>query len=187
MRATAILILIITLVSAVLAYFGAVHFLCPSDEVFYCERISHFGPFYQENIRGHIFAGFLALGGFLLSLKTFIIITMKDHVYDNPIYIEKFEKTKKIKNDIELYDPLKQLSDFLFYSIAASLSASILQMTIGLWGAWWIAIICLVFPVYAVSLLIYSLILIKNNMDSMFDNISPPSTENKEEKNSLSQ
>jgi hypothetical protein len=47
--------------------------------------------FYGENIRGSLFTGFLTLGGFLLSLKTFIIVKMKENVYDDERYIDGFD------------------------------------------------------------------------------------------------
>ena len=39
--------------------------------------------FYASNLRGSFFTGFLALGGFLMSAKTFIIVNMKKEVYDS--------------------------------------------------------------------------------------------------------
>ena len=39
--------------------------------------------FFDKNLRASLFAGFLTMGGFLLSLKTGIVIKIKESVYDN--------------------------------------------------------------------------------------------------------
>lgn len=134
---------------------------------------SDFAAFYADNIRGHLFTGFLALGGFLLSLKTFIIVTMKDGVYDTDAYRKVWRESKKRNVNFKLYTPLKELSDLLFYAILASIGAAIMQMTFGLCSIWWIALICVFSAVYASALLVRSLFLIKDNLDRWFDYLEP--------------
>ena len=38
----------------------------------------HFFEFYQKNLRGYLFSGFISVGSFLLSLHTFVIINLRD-------------------------------------------------------------------------------------------------------------
>src|SRR5690554_6276239 len=77
--------------------------------------------FYAENIRGNLFAGFLAMGGFLLSLKTFIVITMKDNIYDTEEYRDRVKNQNRGQDPTkgQIYKHLKELSDILVYAIFA--------------------------------------------------------------------
>ncbi|MCL6272246.1 hypothetical protein M3P05_20200, partial [Sansalvadorimonas sp. 2012CJ34-2] len=168
--------LLISLLITAAIYVAAVFISCDPvlKKEIYCSSISKFGEFYAKNIRGHLFAGFLALGGFLLSLKTFIIVNMKENVYDNEQYRENWKKQRKHDNSLELYGPLKELSDLLYYAIIASFIAAILQMTLGLYKHWITALICSWSAIFSVILIIDSLKIIKRNLDSWFDAIKQP-------------
>lgn len=134
----------------------------------YCVEIQKFSKYYADNIRGHLFAGFLALGGFLLSLKTFIVVTMKENVYDDKKYIENWKEKKKFDPNLKLYAPLKQLSDFLYYAIFASILSAIMQMSLGLFEHWFASAIAVWSSIYATLLLAWCLFLIKRNLDTWF-------------------
>ncbi len=173
MKCRALILLLLSLIVVCLGCVVAIYLTCDSinTKQFFCPDIVKLVKYYGENIRGHLFAGFLALGGFLLSLKTFIVVTMKENVYDNEQYQENWRNKSKINPELKLYAPLKELSDLLFYAILASISTAILQMTLGLYSHWLAALICLGSAVYAVVLLIQSLILIKQNLDTWFSHL----------------
>lgn len=174
MRNTLLFLSLISLVPVFVVYSVAVLLKCDPLSTYdlYCSKLDTFPSFYAANIRGHVFAGFLALGGFLLSLKTFIVINMKQNLYDNPEYQKLHEKTqKRSKIKKTLYEPLKELSDILFYAISASLLAALLQMTLGLYEVLWASITCMYFCMLAAVLLFYSLLLIKQNLDVWFTHI----------------
>lgn len=124
--------------------------------------------FYGENIRGSLFTGFLTLGGFLLSLKTFIIVKMKENVYDDKKYIETFNHQKKLDNSLLLYAPLKNLSHLLFWAILSCIITSVLQFSLGLIEHWVAILTCIFMATFSITLLILSLIEIKNNLDRWF-------------------
>ncbi len=173
MKRRAIILLLISIGIVVLGYAVAISLTCDSlnTKQFFCPDVAKLAKYYEDNIRGHLFAGFLALGGFLLSLKTFIVVNMKENVYDNEKYQENWRDQKKIKPDLKLYAPLKELSDLLFYAILAAIVSAILQMTLGLYSHWLAALICLSSAVYAVVLLVASLVLIKQNLDTWFSHL----------------
>ncbi|WP_406611388.1 hypothetical protein [Agarivorans sp. JK6] len=179
---------IISIAIVAIGYLAAVFMLCDSTsfESLYACKVDKFHEFYATNIRGHIFAGFLALGGFLLSLKTFIVVNMKENVYDSEEYRQIWRKTvpgNKTKGS--LYGPLKQLSDMLFYAILASITSAITQMTIGLYDRWYTAVFSIFTCVLATVLLLESLRLIKSNLDSWFGFLDTKiEKEEKEEKKS---
>ncbi|QSX37620.1 hypothetical protein [Shewanella sedimentimangrovi] len=163
----------VSLILVTTGYAFAVFNVCDPlvNKELYCNKIDNFQGFYSENIRGHIFAGFLALGGFLLSLKTFIVVNMKENLYDNPKYQDLWRRKNKIDPNLLLYAPLKELSDILFYAISASIFSAITQMTIGLYETWYAALFSIFTCIVATLLLLESLRLIKNNLDSWFEHI----------------
>lgn len=132
------------------------------------EKIS---KLYDEKLRSDFFSGFLAVGAFLLSLKTFIVMTMKTNVYDTQQYKEKWEKQYKLDKKVgSQYKGLRRLNDWMFNSILASLTAAIAQVTIGLIGGPALVFICLLLSFASVLYLIYCLYLVKINLDAIIPN-----------------
>ncbi|KAB7619472.1 hypothetical protein [Alkalilimnicola sp. S0819] len=128
--------------------------------------------FYEKNLRGNLFAGFLTVGGFLLSLKTFIVIKLKENVYGHRDYKALFDSQKKLDSSIRLYDPLRNLSEFLYWSVLSSIVAAIAQLTIGLFGNYWLTLLAIWFAVFAMSVLVASLLLIKRSLNDWFEFIN---------------
>lgn len=128
--------------------------------------------FYEEYLRGNLFSGFLTVGGFLLSLKTFILIKLKENVYEHDKYKERYEELKVLDSSLKLYAPLKNLSDFLFWSVLSMIVSAAAQLTIGLFGNYWLILLSLWFSFFALSTLVFSLILIKESLNDWFDFIS---------------
>ncbi|WP_421551693.1 hypothetical protein [Pseudomonas yamanorum] len=134
--------------------------------------------FYTSNLRGSFFTGFLALGGFLMSAKTFIIVNMKKEVYDSAAYEEKWADGLKLNGAAKydtLFYPLRRLSNIIFYTIAFCFMASIAQLTIGLFKNIPAVMICFFLVVVAVCFLMLSLFLIKKNLGTMFDHLDEKS------------
>jgi ABC-type multidrug transport system fused ATPase/permease subunit len=125
--------------------------------------------FYQVNIRGSLFAGFLTLGGFLLSLKTFIIVKLKENVYDHDEYEKRFERQSKLNSKLVFYAPLKNLSNFLFWTVVSCIGAAILQLTLGLFNSFYTTLIAVMAALFALSVLMYSLYLIKLCLNDWFE------------------
>jgi len=150
---------------------------CSYDKSFfeYCrtlfyQNILSFPSYYASNLRGHFFAGYISLGAFLLTLKTFIIIGMKSYVYDDERYIKLFEKKRKLnggghEKEDNIYAPLMQLSNMLYYAIVFSLVSAIAQVSLGLINSVWAAFICVWLVTFSTFLLFNCLRLIKQNID----------------------
>ncbi|NLV97161.1 MAG: hypothetical protein GX043_07475 [Desulfovibrionales bacterium] len=128
--------------------------------------------FYEKYLRGNLFAGFLTVGSFLLSLKTFILIKLKENVYDHEEYKKIYREQKELDSSLQLYGPLKSLSDFLFWSVLSAIIAAVAQLTIGLLGYYWLVLGSLWLSFFALSILIASLILIKGSLNDWFDFIN---------------
>jgi len=157
---------------ALVAYAIASVSVCGLPLRVWCPEVSTFGSFYGDRLRGSLFAGFLTLGGFLLSLKTFIVLNMKKEVFDTDEYLKEWRSQKKLdvrKRMGTRFDPLRELSRVLFLAIASCVCTAILQLTLGLAETWWAATICLWSCVVSMIFLGRALWLIRVNLNSMFD------------------
>lgn len=125
--------------------------------------------FYQEKMRASLFAGFLTLGSFLLSLKTGIVIKIKENVYDKTGYQEKVDKAQASGVNTTVYAPLRRLSKLLSAAVLSALLASMLQLTLGLFSAWWAAATCLSMAAIALTYLLEAFALIQKNLWDWFD------------------
>lgn len=126
--------------------------------------------FYGTSMRGSLFAGFLTLGSFLLSLKVGIVIKIKEAMYDNPLYKQHLaQKRSAINPALSAYGPLRRLSHFLSWSVFSALICATLQMTVGLMAHWLATAICLSAATFTICLLLTSFILIQMNLADWFD------------------
>ncbi|EGR1279182.1 hypothetical protein D9A20_18815, partial [Vibrio cholerae] len=64
-------------------------------EEFQAVNMSLLWDYYEKHIRGNLFAGLIAVGGFLMTGKTFILVTMKQNVFDDAEYIKNYKKLVK--------------------------------------------------------------------------------------------
>lgn len=125
--------------------------------------------FYAKNIRASFFTGFLTVSSFLLSLKTFIIVKLKENIFDSKQYKELVSSRRKLNNDLTLYGPIRRLSNLVFITICACISASISQLTIGLIDHWVASIFCLLLAIFAICMLVETLMVIKGTIKDWLD------------------
>lgn len=153
----------------------------------YCADFDDFIKFYGDKLRGSLFAGFLTLGGFLLSLKTFIVVNMKKEVFESPIYKKEWDEQKKLDTDNKMgkrYTPLRYLSGVLYAAILSCLSTAVLQLTVGLVDSFLAVLVCLWAVSVSLLLLAWALWLIRANLVRMFDYLdSQDSDDNKNGQN----
>lgn len=142
-----------------------------ADALLWLFKDGCFLKFFSEELRSDFFNGFLSLAGFMLAAKTFIVIHMKQEVYDKPEYERKFDDTKRQvgQEALKRYGPLERMSKALFWIVVSSVVAAVCQVTIGL-VPWNIAgITCIGVVAFAVWKLIDGLILMKKNLDRWFE------------------
>lgn len=127
--------------------------------------------YYGSNLRGPLFSGFLSLGGFLLSLKTFILVKMKEGVYDNARYRMRVRQARKAhpKRNIKIFGELEQLRILLFLAIVAALVTAVSQMTLGLVKQEVVVAICLALAGFTLALLVQALLQINANLGRWFE------------------
>lgn len=149
---------------ALVAYFGR-------DQV---KPTAH--EFYAVSLRSSLFSGFLGLGGFLLSLKTFIVVKMKEGLYDHPGYRRRFAESVAVRSATPatskgLYEPLGQLRALLFLSIVSSLLTAVLQLTIGLLDGVYVVAIAAASVAFTLALLAQALVEINANLKAWFKHL----------------
>jgi len=125
--------------------------------------------YYAKNMRGSLFTGFLTVGSFLLSLKAFIVVKLKENIFDTDIYKEKLKERRKLNPNLTLYGPVKRLSLLLFISTSSAITASVSQLSVGLIERWEATFFCIFVSVFAISMLIATLLLIKSTLDEWLD------------------
>lgn len=135
--------------------------------------VEEVAAFYAANLRLPFFTAFLTVGGFLLSLKAFILINMKEKLYDSHQYRERHERNAALaaanKAEAEsLYAPLQRLASLLFYAILVCLLASVSQITLGLVRHWAAALVCIALATLGVTLLLVSLFNVRSTLKYWF-------------------
>jgi hypothetical protein len=124
-------------------------------------------------LRGDLFNGFLSLGGFLLTMLTFIVVTMKEQVYDVPSYQDEKDDERQPKPVSSIYAPLRRFGGFLVASIALSLVAAGWHFGAGIIGGIptcpvWVAVVGIVISILAVLALLVSLKACAENLSSIY-------------------
>jgi hypothetical protein len=80
---------------------------------------------YSDSLQTALLGGLLAIAGFLLSTKTFILVHMKNEVFDSQDWRDDDLKARRTTGrSCSYYRSLEQLASFLELSILASLLAS---------------------------------------------------------------
>lgn len=96
--------------------------------------------YFAEHLRGNLFSGFLTLGGFLLSLQMFIVVKIKEDLYDSDAFCNHVKAMREIKPNLEHYAPLRRFSHLLTVAVSACLITAVAQLSVGLiernWASW---------------------------------------------------
>ena len=124
---------------------------------------------YIKNFREILFSAFLTLSGFVFTLETFIIVTIKENVYDNEKYIKKFLNMKKINPQLSRYAPLIRLKHFLYYTIVYSFMAAMFQLIFGVFYNWFTILLCIWSSFIALLTFVYALHISNNNLKKWFE------------------
>jgi len=124
---------------------------------------------YQNKLQVPLFTGFLTIGGFLLSIKTFILVQLRTHLYDLPSYEKRLEEQRLLNANLSKYGPLKRLGDFLVYSVAAAIVTAVLQLTLGFFPYRVASAICMASAIATVVIVLIAWWQIKQNLRDWFD------------------
>lgn len=86
---------------------------------------------YGERLRSDVFNGSLTLAGFLLSVATFIVTSMKNDVYDKPDYLRRHVVQRELHGTTgPVYAPLAKLTRTMVAAVFACLVTGVLHATV---------------------------------------------------------
>lgn len=137
------------------------------------DKDTSFFNYYESKIRGYLFSGFISVGSFLLSLHTFVIVNLKDKLFDSPAYKKNYidfksQQVKGFSSDsiipTDYYAPLNVLSVFLNVSIWLSILTAVIQFTLGFYNNTFTALFCMYLALLTILYLLNCLILIRCNI-----------------------
>lgn len=123
---------------------------------------------YGAKLQVPLFAGFLTLGSFLLTLKTFVIVKLKESLYDTDFYKKRVKKMRELQSELSMYGPLKTLSTFLVYAVIVSLGTATAQLTVGFLPSRLAVAACLSAAATTLFVVAYAWLLIKRNLADLF-------------------
>ena len=129
----------------------------------------HLCSVYSAKLQTPLFTGFLTLGSFLLTLKTFIVVQLKDKLYDSEAYIERFAKLRFQNKDLKLYDPITRLAGLLLTAVVMALGTALLQISLGFAELQITASICFSFAVGTLLLVFFAWWQIRRNIYDLFE------------------
>ena len=91
--------------------------------------------FYDNDLSSCLFSGLLTLAAFILAFKTFLIVFLKETLYDRQSQLDNFidrtnGKPPKEIAKLSLYDGLHRLSNLLSSTILTCLVAGLFQLAI---------------------------------------------------------
>lgn len=125
--------------------------------------------FYAQKMQTPLFTGFLTIGSFLLTLKTFILMKLRENLYDSPAYKKRLAEMRTINPAISHYRPLANLGYFLLYCVLGSLITAISQFSLGFIKHKIIAGICISLAAATLSLVFLAWWEIKKNLIFWFE------------------
>lgn len=87
---------------------------------------------YQGKLQIPFFSGFLTLGGFVLALKTNILLRLQKELFDSDAYTRRIRKAGRCNGELPARNrPLVNLGKYLILTVVACLLTAMLQVTAG--------------------------------------------------------
>ena len=121
------------------------------------------------------------MGGFLLALKTGVLIKIKENVYDKEFYIirhtEYIQNVANKQKEHSRYAPLKNLTVLISRAVYFCLFTSLFQFTLGLLKYKISIYFCLITAIISMILVLFSYNLIRLNLLDWINNSEIKKTE----------
>ncbi|MFS0827644.1 hypothetical protein [Pseudomonas phoenicis] len=117
---------------------------------------------YHTGVRGYVFAAFLGASSFLISLLTFLVINIKEKMFDSSDYLKLYVMHMNLSEGDsipkkDLYKPLRLITSMLVIAIFLCIVSSVTQLTLGFSDSKVVLLIPTFIPFLAVSFLTSSL------------------------------
>ena len=150
----------------VLAVFFAA---CVAALVYFDPGPKGLSDLYETKLQTPLFTGFLTIGGFLLTLKTFVLIKLKESLYGSDFYQSELEDKRHLNPNLSTYGPLSRLGHFLIFSVVGALITATSQLSIGFIHHRIAAAICITFAATTLLVVFKAWWEIRKNLAAWFD------------------
>jgi hypothetical protein len=127
--------------------------------------ISDITTIYSNKFQVAMFAGFLTLGSFLLTLKTFVVVQFKTQLFEKNIYEKVFidTKSKATYRLGDYYQPLDDMAKLLLLAIISALATSLCQITIGFIAHEMISAFCIALGIATLCVVCFAWWVVRHN------------------------
>jgi len=118
-----------------------------------------FVELYESSIRSMLFSASITMASFLVALRTFLLITIKEKVYSKEYIRKRMASEFEVDQKTDPLLPLKHMSRAITCSLILSLISATMQLTLGLYPTPFTAVISFSFGLASiVALLIVVLV-----------------------------
>jgi hypothetical protein len=124
---------------------------------------------YHQSIKSSLFISGFTLGSFLFSMKSVIIKTMKEEIYDQADYKNDVDTSNKLLKKTGYYDSLKNFSNLLFWAISLSFVSAIINITLGYFKTSWTTMLCIIVTLVAWVIIGRALYYFQSNWSKVFE------------------
>jgi hypothetical protein len=132
---------------------------------------------YQTKLQVPIFAGCLTIGSFLLTLKTLILLRLKEGLYDRPEYERIFRNQLALDEKLVYYGPLSRLGDALILSVFLAMTCAVCQLSLGFVRSIYTVSACLGLAISTIGLVLFCWCQIRQNLKRWFEVINAEKTQ----------
>jgi hypothetical protein len=101
-----------------------------------------FPHWYTEHLRTDFFNGSLTMAGFLFTVATFIVTSVKSGIYDTESYRQRFARLHKLDPKLTLFGPLRQLTNLLVTATCSCLLCATVHVVLGFCERGWATALC---------------------------------------------
>jgi uncharacterized membrane protein len=129
-----------------------------------------------------LFTSSIMLASFLFTMKSFVIQTVKEHIYDTDHHKNKVKQRRKSGAQTEYYGGLKRLAMLLKWTIILALVNSIMQISLSGFESPWLSFLSLLVSVLTAVLFFMVVWIVSENISDMI--ISSENKAKKEEHDS---
>ena len=129
-----------------------------------------FVKIYHEKAQFPIFSGFLTLSGFILSIKTNLLLKLGTDLFGSAIYKERVITASILNGEpVRRHAPLINLGRFLIATVLACLIVAIVQITIGFGASKWAIGVALGFAAGGMCMIISAWVAIRGMLERYFE------------------
>lgn len=128
-----------------------------------------FNTIYDQKLQLACFTAFLTVGSFLLAMKAFILVRLREDVYKHPLYRARYLDQNSNAYAGNYYEGLADLGRLLVISVICSFVASVAQVSLGFSGTHAIKVVAPALCVGVLVLVFFDWLAVYLNLKDWFE------------------